>query len=85
MDRASCAALTELIAPATRCEAILFTRRTFGFVYVLRDTTVRLGVSEYAGAMRDKLRLREQMETWLTAKDIQAPCWMCGFQRQRFI
>jgi cell division septal protein FtsQ len=71
MDARVARALTELSSVQPDVKQYVYSPE-FGLSFTRFGHTVRLGVSEYAGAMRDKLDALSKLETWLTAKNIQA-------------
>ena len=71
MDVQVLRALNELSAVQPDVKQYVYSPE-FGFSFTRFGHSVRLGISEYAGAMRDKLDALSKLETWLTAKNIQA-------------
>jgi cell division septal protein FtsQ len=71
MDAQVMRALTELSALQPDVKRYVYSSE-FGFTFTRFGYTARVGISEYVGAMRDKLDALSNLEKWLTAQNIQA-------------
>jgi cell division septal protein FtsQ len=71
MDAQVMRAITELKALQPDVKQYVYSQE-FGFTFTRFGYTARVGISEYTGAMRDKLDALSKLEQWLAAQNVEA-------------